>query len=252
MQAVDVRATAKSTFLGQRELVSARTSLLDQDPDLEALLRDERAASARRDVQTSVHQVGCGEWFPKAQLAASPCTLGLLVISGAIVREIAVRDHPSAELLGPGDLIRTAADESAGGEARWTALTPCVLCPLDAPVTVAIARYPEILLVLMERIEARARRLAFTQAISQMTGVDHRLETLLWHLAERWGRVRQDGVLIPLDLSHQLLGKLVGARRPPVSTALADLAHGQRVTRCRDGSWLLHRTRAHLDDAWAA
>ena len=100
----------------------------------------------------------------------------------------------------------------------------------------------------MERIEARARRLAVTQAISQMTGVDHRLETLFWHLAESWGKVRQDGVLIPLDLSHQLLGKLVGARRPTVSTALALLANQQRVTRCHDGSWLLHRADARLDE----
>ena len=242
-----------SIYVTPRGTTMRRTlvSLLDHDPDLGALLRDEREASARRDVQVELHEIAGGGWRPEAHLSASRCAMGLLVISGAVVREITVDDQPSAELLGPGDLIRTAPQDdpaSAGGEVTWTALTPCVMCPLDAPATRSIARYPEIMLALMERIEARARRLAVTQAISQMTGVDHRLQTLFWHLAESWGKVRHDGVLIPLDLSHLLLGKLVGARRPTVSTALALLAHEQRVTRCPDGSWLLHRTDARLDE----
>lgn len=245
MQSIDV--TPRGTTM-RRTLVS----LLDHDPDLGALLRDEREASARRDVHVGVRELAGGEWNPAAHLSAARCAMGLLVISGAVVREITVDDQPSAELLGAGDLIRTAPqDDPATGEVTWTALTPCVMCPLDAPATVSIARYPEIMLALMERIEARARRLAVTQAISQMTGVDHRLETLFWHLADRWGKVRTDGVLIPLDLSHQLLGKLVGARRPTVSTALALLAHEQRVTRCSDGSWLLHRADARRDEPLA-
>jgi CRP-like cAMP-binding protein len=225
--------------------------LLDHDPDLGALLRDEREASARRDVQVGVHEIAGGEWNPAAHLSAARCAIGLLIISGAVVREITIDDQPSAELLGPGDLIRTTPQDdpaSAGGDITWTALTPCLLCPLDAPATRSIARYPEIMLTLMERIEARAQRLAVTQAISQMTGVDHRLQTLFWHLAESWGKVRHDGVLIPLDLSHQLLGKLIGARRPTVSTALALLAHQQRITRRPDGTWLLHRTDTRLND----
>ncbi len=243
----------QSIYVTPRGSTMRRTlvSLLDHDPDLGALLRDEREASARRDVQVELHEIASGDWRPEAHLSASRCAMGLLVISGAVVREITVDDQPSAELLGPGDLIRTAPQDdppSAGGEATWTALTPCGMCSLDGPATRSIARYPEIMLALMERIEARARRLAVTQAISQMTGVDHRLHTLFWHLADRWGKVRKDGVLIPLDLSHQLLGKLVGARRPTVSTALALLAHEQRVTRCHDGSWLLHRADARLHE----
>ena len=249
MQSIDVRTTAAERTRTPRTLASPRSALLDLDPDLGVLLRDERLASAGRDVQVRVHEIAAGDWNPATYLSASRWGMGLLVIAGAIVREITVDGQPSAELLGPGDLIRNAPpDEDSSGDARWTALTPCAVCPLDAPATVSIARYPEIMLALMERIEARARRLAVTQAISQMTGVDHRLETLFWHLAERWGKVRQDGVRIPLDLSHQLLGKLVGARRPTVSTALALLAETQRATRCRDGSWLLTRTQSQLDE----
>jgi hypothetical protein len=73
----------------------------------------------------------------------------------------------------------------------------------------------------------------------------------------RWPRrdgpsfsVRGDGVLLPLDLSHQLLGTLIGARRPTVSTALAALAQRQAITRHPDG-WLLQHERptaAHSSD----
>jgi hypothetical protein len=82
-------------------------------------------------------------------------------------------------------------------------------------------------------------RLATTQAISQLTRVDRRLKALFWHLAERWGRVSGDGVIVPLALTHRILGQLVGARRPTVSTALSELADRGELVRRPDGSWLL-------------
>ena len=69
--------------------------------------------------------------------------------------------------------------------------------------------------------------------------MDRRLKALFWHLAERWGRVSGDGVIVPLALTHRILGQLVGARRPTVSTALTELAEREELTRRPDGSWLL-------------
>ena len=63
---------------------------------------------------------------------------------------------------------------------------------------------------------------------------------MLWYLADRWGKVRPDGVNVPLELTHQTLGRLVGAQRPSVTTALKQLGEEGRVTRCDDGTWLLH------------
>jgi CRP/FNR family cyclic AMP-dependent transcriptional regulator len=68
------------------------------------------------------------------------------------------------------------------------------------------------------------------------THVDRRLLTLFWHLAERWGRVGTDGVVVPLALTHRMLGLLVGARRPTVSSALRER---DELVRGLDGSWLL-------------
>jgi hypothetical protein len=85
----------------------------------------------------------------------------------------------------------------------------------------------------------RSQRLAVTQAISQLNRVDQRLLTLFWHLAERWGRMTSDGVLIPLTISHRMLSQLIGARRPTVSTALGELTRAGEVRRLDNGTWLL-------------
>jgi CRP/FNR family cyclic AMP-dependent transcriptional regulator len=51
--------------------------------------------------------------------------------------------------------------------------------------------------------------------------------------------VSGDGVIVPLALTHRILGQLVGARRPTVSTALSELAERGELVRRADGSWLL-------------
>ena len=101
------------------------------------------------------------------------------------------------------------------------------------------SQYPEVTAALFDRLSERSLRLATTQAISQLTRVDRRLKALFWHLAERWGRVGGEGVVIPLALTHRILGQLVGARRPTVSTALSELAERDELVRRSDGSWLL-------------
>ena len=88
------------------------------------------------------------------------------------------------------------------------------------------------------------QRLATTHAISHLNSVERRVCALLWHLAERWGRVTRDGIVVPLTLSHRLLGELVGARRPTVSTALAALERQGKVRRREDATWLLPRRPA--------
>ena len=95
---------------------------------------------------------------------------------------------------------------------------------LDSRCALALQRFPEVMTVILDRFNARAERLAVTQAISQLTGIEMRVETLLWHLAERWGRVGPEGMIVSIALSHRMIGSLIGARRPTVSTAIARLA----------------------------
>jgi CRP/FNR family transcriptional regulator, cyclic AMP receptor protein len=69
--------------------------------------------------------------------------------------------------------------------------------------------------------------------------VEDRLHAMLWLLAERWGRVTPEGVTLPLRLTHELLGQLVGAKRPTVSLAMKELEARGAVRRRLDGAWLL-------------
>ena len=117
--------------------------------------------------------------------------------------------------------------------------SPVTVAALDRHFAVELARYPEITSVLLDRLGERSIRLATTQAISQLNRVDRRILALFWHLAERWGRVTGEGLAVPLTLSHRMLGQLVGARRPTVSTALGELAERGELVRRPDGSWLL-------------
>jgi hypothetical protein len=184
-----------------------------------------------------------GEWSGGALISAYSTHLGLLVLEGAIAREIVLADSVSSELLGPGDVIRpwggSGATRLLGEQSRWHVLAAARLAVLSDDFGAALARYPEINALLIDRLDDRAERLARLKAIAQLNSVSRRLMALFWHLAERWGRMTADGIVVPLTLSHRLLGELVGARRPTVSAALAALAGEGRLVRRVSGEWLL-------------
>lgn len=61
---------------------------------------------------------------------------------------------------------------------------------------------------------------------------------LIWHLADRWGRVCSEGVILPLSLTHTVLAALVAARGPTVATPLTELGRQGLVVASQDG-WML-------------
>jgi hypothetical protein len=217
--------------------------LLEADPDLGALLSDARRAEAERELVVRTHRLPIGPWDISRLSSASADHVGLLILDGVLARELLVADQISVELLGPGDLVRpwqgTTRATLLPVDAMWSVLSTLTVAVLDRRFAAEAARYPEISAALFDRLGERSLRLATTQAISQLTRVDRRLKALFWHLAERWGRVSGDGVVVPLALTHRILGQLVGARRPTVSTALSELAERAELVRRADGSWLL-------------
>jgi hypothetical protein len=218
-------------------------SLLQLDPDLGRLLTGERRARAERELRVRATSFPVGEWDGERLADAEPTHLGLLLLEGVLAREVVIGATVSTELLGPGDLVRPWHIEGPPQllqvQTRWNALSEVRLALLDRRIAALLGPYPEISAVLVDRLSERATRLAITQAISQLNRVDERLKALFWHLAERWGRVAREGVVVPLVLSHRLLGELIGARRPTVSTALNELAHEGQLRRRDDGTWLL-------------
>jgi CRP-like cAMP-binding protein len=217
--------------------------LLELDPDLGQLLPEERFGAAMREILVAVRALDPGLWDAGSRAGASPEHLGLLMLDGVIAREVLVSDTISTELLGPGDVLRPWRLQDAGSllrhSIRWNVLTRTRVALLDRRASAEIARFPEIGAAILDRVNERAGRLAITQAISQLNRVDRRLLALFWHLAERWGRITPRGVALPMTLSHRMLGQLVGARRPTVSTALGELVSEGEIARRDDGSWLL-------------
>ena len=220
----------------------AAIALLDADPELGAGMIAERFAMARHEIRGLPLTLRRGEWSP-GQLGPLRCAnAGLLVIEGVLAREVVLEDTISTELLGPGDFIRPWSDDEPSllrQRVRWQVLAEARTAVLGPSFAKALHRYPELSEALTDRALARSQRLATTQAIAHLNSVERRICALLWHLAERWGRVTADGIVVPLTLSHRLLGELIGARRPTVSTALAALERQGTVRRREDATWLL-------------
>jgi CRP/FNR family transcriptional regulator, cyclic AMP receptor protein len=217
--------------------------LLDLDPDLARDLDPRRAREAAQRLYARAFDIPRGRWAPSPTLLEGTRPIGLLVLEGLLVREASVADHPSAELLGPGDVLRAWDDDDSEEllprTIEWTALTATRLAIIDHPFAVRAAQWPEVFASLLDRAARRAERLVVMQAIAHMTRVDDRLLALLWCLAERWGRVLPDGVLVSLRLSHRTLAGMIGARRPSVTTALGQLMARGEIARRDDGAWKL-------------
>jgi len=217
--------------------------LLDVDPELARELDQRRAREAAQRLYARTVEVPRGRWTPNLGLLERARPIGLLILEGLLIREATVDEHPSAELLGPGDVLRawddTDQEELLPRTIEWSALSATRVAIIDHALAVRAAQWPEVFAGLLDRAARRAERLVVMQAIAHLTRVDDRLLALLWCLAERWGRVVPGGVLVSLRLSHRTLAAMVGARRPSVTTALGQLIARGELERRADGEWVL-------------
>lgn len=219
-------------------------NVLDEDRDLAQQLSGARFEHARRNAVARVIVAQPGAWSPPAKDLTGIGTLGLLVLSGVLARHVSMDDRPGVELFGSGDLLRPFEEAEVRllrqpAAPRWWALLSTRLAILDARFTTRMADYPEVIDELAGRLERRSSTHALRFAIMQQPHLAQRLQLLLWHLADRFGHVHSEGVVVPIRLSHELLAQLVGARRPSVSRALKELERAHTVARRRDGSWVL-------------
>lgn len=185
-----------------------------------------------------------GELQLSDRLAGAAPGPGVLVLEGVLAVNVGVGGRIAAELLGPGDLVEPKMPEDEdllGCAVGWRALVPMRFAVLDAAFAERVRPWPQLTQALLRRAERRARNLNIQRAIASQPRLDVRLALLLWHLAARWGRVEPGGIRLPLPLTHQLLGRLVGAERPSVSHALARLSRSGLVTGHGD-EWHLHGT----------
>jgi CRP/FNR family transcriptional regulator, cyclic AMP receptor protein len=227
-----------------------RESLLRLDVDLGDGLEGVRLAGAERDLVVALHRLERGAWRPRPNEYGAAGGVGLLIVEGFMVRRVEVAHRAAGELLGPGDVLRPWQHDGEHAvypfSAGWRVLDPVLIAALDRPLTARLGPYPEVTSALTGRAMARSRRVTGQLAIAQFGSVRHRLLLALWHLADEWGRVRPDGIVVSISLTHEMLGLLVGARRPAVTTALGELAAEERLVHERGQFRLLGDPPADL------
>jgi CRP-like cAMP-binding protein len=220
----------------------APVCLLDLDPDLGEWLDRSRLPLAHRQLMVRLAHVVVGQWRPEPDAFGAEGGVGLLLVEGFAIRRVQLAHRTAAELLGPGDLLRPWQDDGEHAHYPFSAgfrlLGDLTVAVLDANFLARCGAFPEVLGALFGRAMERSRSLAGNLAVAQLPSVEDRVLVELWHLADRFGRVRRDGVILPLRLSHEVLGALIGARRPSVTTALGRLAERELVIAQHPG-WLL-------------
>lgn len=220
-----------------------REHVLLEDTELYAALRERERDRAVADCLAQVATLSPGTW-PSRERAPHLCGggLGLLILDGLVLCRRGFDGRYGAELLGAGDLLRPTQEAEDGTRPSLhtsrRVLAPTRVAVLDLDFAKAIAPYPQLSEELLARAINRSRNLAVLMAIVHQPRIDSRLEALFWHLATRWGKVRSDGVLVPLKLTHSVLADLIAARRPTVSSALGELSREGVVRACDDG-WQL-------------
>jgi hypothetical protein len=220
------------------------TRVLIEDSELAEAIPPALRAQAAGECVVSVRSVARGRWHPEAAMGSwvGAGGIGLLVLEGLLIRRVGVDDRFGAELLGEGDLLRPWQGEDGSGTISpttgWRVLEATRLALLDEKAARIMAGYPQLTGALVGRALGRSRSMAVNMAIIHQARVNVRLLMLLWHLADRWGRVRSEGVVLPLNLTHSVLADLVAARRPTVTTSLSELARQELVEPLNRG-WLL-------------
>jgi len=182
-----------------------------------------------------------GAWMPPTPADGDAAPLALL-IDGLVGRHVGLGERVATQLLGPGDVFDPwagSADDLLPRSVRWSAVAPATIAVLDGRFATAAQRWPELSRTVQTRLAALGERLAVHLAICQLPRVEQRVLALLWHLAERFGRVAPDGVVLGLRLTHRIIGELVGAQRPTVSLALTSLLEDGLVDRRDDGTLVL-------------
>jgi len=216
--------------------------VLELDPELGARLTPEQRREAEAAVVAQMFELPPGPWT--IETVTESGALGILIVEGLAGAQVGTPDRAFLELLGPEDVVQPwvdpGSDASVPTELDWGFLEPTRVLMLGRETALAIGLFPELMAALMARLVVRSRRLAFQLAAHGIVRIEERLTVLLWHFADRWGRVTTDGVVLSMKLTHQQLADVAGAQRPSVTTALGALESQGRLSRRPGHEWVLH------------
>jgi hypothetical protein len=211
--------------------------LADVDADLLRELSDEERAEAKR-LSLPVWELGDGSFDLGAELGREGA-FAAIVIDGLLRQQVRLGGQVALRLLGPGEIIAVGeAPRPMLLFAEWYAVAGTRVAVLGDEFLLASRRWPRLHASLEARIADQIERLSAQLVICQLPRVEDRLLAMLWLLAETWGRVTAAGTTLPLSLTHETLGSLVGARRSTVTLALGELTESGMLVH-QDRGWLL-------------
>lgn len=218
-----------------------RIRVLEADPDLGAHIRRDLFERARLSCTVELTIPGREAWPPPSVERATEL-LGFLVLRGVVLQRTHLAGRETVDIFGPGDVVTPwgPLDDFAEllNPSRWQLIDDVALGVLDRQFLEEATPWPELVTALAERNARHGRSLISRLAVAQIPRVETRLRIVLWDLADRFGRVGREGVLLPLRLRHDVLAGLVSSSREAASRAVGGLQRDGLLVREPRG-WLL-------------
>lgn len=175
-----------------------------------------------------------------------PLEVGLQIVAGRIARGLRVEDAGAhgIEILGEGDLLRPwtfrGPSASVPSTVDWTVMAPMECALLDHEFVAASTRSPRLMINVLDLAIERSRTFSYFLTARQVSRLEGRILLTLWHLADRWGRVSGEGVVLDLPrLTHEMIARMIAARRPSVTTGIRHLRELGLVETDHGGRWVL-------------
>lgn len=223
---------------GPRAESGPSAPLVDLVPGVDGRLADEDRRRLAR-FQVPLRTAFDGPFDLEAALRAHRA-FALVIAEGMLLRTLGLGEHIGLQMLGPGDVVGRRGTQGSDLLHRGQLQVRGVVryAALDDRVLALAQRYPRLIEGLQMRRDDQEQRLLAQLLICQQPRVEDRVLALMWLLAETWGRVTSSGTALPIRLTHDAIGLLVGARRSTVTLALGAL-EGRGALLRRPDDWLI-------------
>ncbi|MEA2169692.1 MAG: family transcriptional regulator, cyclic receptor protein [Solirubrobacteraceae bacterium] len=218
----------------------AAWSLTETWPELAGSVDTDQWAHAERLLVAPLVTAEGEELVPA--LAAHADAFAFVITRGVVLKETILAGRSSLELLTEGDVLAplTAGDgtDMRPGVSSYQALGSASAAVLGDRFRLIGRRWPGVTDVLHSRLADQHHQASLRLAALHLPRAEDRIVVLFIDLARRLGRVTPGGIVINLPLTHDVIGRLTGSRRPTVSLALRALEENGSLT-ARGREWLL-------------
>ena len=219
-------------------------SLADLLPDVMARIPEDDRALAERALLAS--RVTSREADLVDVLDAAPSdAFGFLLVDGVVLKETTLATRSALELLNAGDILAPLLSDAwrygSRVVSRYVAHGPVSLAVLGDRFRAATRRWPAVGDDLLDRLARQTHRASAHLAMLHASRVEERILLLFEDLGQRCGRMTTNGVVIDINLTHDLIGRLVGAQRPTVTLALQTLGAAGSLRRVDRDRWMIPR-----------